>query len=997
MTHIKSHLIFFTKILLVVNFIFLSCASVKETESESEYSDKRINEFRQYFKSISSKYGFHESVKLDKILISDKAKTIRFYFNKNIGYIPFRIENVRNLKDDFRNFYGKNFSKHRVFIYADKYEIETLIPNFYRKEKSKIDNNRLNLRAKSNIPFVKNESKNFQITNGLYTKNILLWPSHGWYYNNLEKRWMWQRARLFQSVEDLGTSAYTKPFLVPMLENAGAYVFIPRERDFQKNEIIIDNDLNSSPSYVEVSNTKSNIWLTEKIGFALQDSILRDGENPFTMGTSRYIKSSLKEDAYIKWTPEIKEAGEYAVYISYRSSQNNVKDAKYIVKHSGGETVFSVNQKIGGGTWIYLGKFHFKENNDNSQFVKLSNQSKDKNKIVSADAVRFGGGYGIVEREGQLSGRLKFMEGSRYWLQFAGMPDTLVYNLNKGNDDYKDDYQSRAEYGNYLYGKPFGPSNFKDAKGLGIPIDISLAFHTDAGITRNDTVIGTLMIYSSEGFDSSTNYPNGKSRLANRDLADIVQTQIVDDLKALYDSTWTRRFLWDSRYSEATRPNFPSMLLELLSHQNFLDMKFHLDPRFRFDASRAIYKGILKFLSVQFGEDYVVQPLPVSHFSAELNGNKVKLRWLPQEDKLEPTAKAEKYLVYSRINGGGFDNGVLVNDNKYEIEIEPDKIYSFKVTAVNKGGESFPSEILSVGLSSRNTEPLLIVNAFDRIAPPATIESDSVIGFANFIDEGVPYNYDLNFTGEQYDYNPYSQWETDDKPGHGASTSDFETKIIAGNNFDYPYIHGEALIQNGFSFCSASDESIWDGLVTLEKYKFVDLILGEEKKTAPPKPNNVKQVDFQSFPTRLKEKLTDYLNKGGNLFLSGAYIGSDLYSDEGGKSFANEILRYHFKATHASKTGKLHSVNKSFSLEEIKIEYNSEYDEKIYKVEAPDEIGPINGSEVLLRFSENEFSSMIGYKDKYGVVAFTVPFETIISERDRAQLMKAILNYLSIK
>lgn len=997
MTHIKSHLICFTKILLVVNFIFLSCASVKETESESEYSDKRISDFRKYFTSISSKYGFHESVKLDKILISDKSKTIRFYFNKNIGYIPFRPENVRNLKDDFRNFYGKKFSKYKVFIYADKYEIETLIPNFYRKEKSKIDKNRISLRAKTNIPFIKNEAKDFQITNGLLARNILLWPSHGWYYNNVEKRWMWQRARLFQTVEDLGTSAFTEPFLVPMLENAGANVFIPRERDFQKNEIIIDNDSNSSPNYVEVSNSKDNIWKTENIGFALRDSILRNGDNPFIMGTSRFIKSNSVEDAFIKWIPEIKETGEYAVYISYRSSQNNVSDAKYIVKHSGGETSFSVNQKMGGGTWIYLGKFHFVEGEKVNQYVKLSNASKEKNKIVSADAVRFGGGFGIIEREGQLSGRLKFMEGSRYWLQFAGMPDTLVYNLNKGTDDYKDDYQSRAEYGNYLYGKPFGPSNFKDAEGLKIPIDVSLAFHTDAGITRNDTVIGTLMIFSSEGFDSSENYPNGKSRLANRDLADIVQTQIVDDLKALYDSTWTRRFLWDSKYSEAARPNFPSMLLELLSHQNFLDMKFHLDPRFRFDASRSIYKGILKFLSFQFGEDYVVQPLPVTHFSAELNGNQVKLRWLPQEDKLEPTATAEKYIVYSRINDNGFDNGVLVNKNEYELEIEKDKIYSFKVTALNKGGESFPSEILSVGLNSKNSETMLIVNAFDRIAPPATIESDSVIGFANFIDEGVPYKYDLSYTGEQYNFNPYSQWETDDKPGHGASTSDFETTIIAGNSFDYPFIHGKALFENGFSFCSVSDESVWDGFVSLKKYKFIDLILGEEKKTSPPKPSNVKQVEFQSFPTKLKEKLTDYLNKGGNLFLSGSYIGSDLYSDEDGKLFANDILRYNFIATHASKTGNLHSVNKGFAIDELKIEYNAEYDEKIYKVEAPDEIGPINGSEVLLRFSENEFSSMIGYKDKYGVVAFTVPFETIISERERAQLMKAILNYLSIK
>ena len=66
-----------------------------------------------------------------------------------------------------------------------------------------------------------------------------------------------------------------------------------------------------------------------------------------------------------------------------------------------------------------------------SQGVLLTNQSKDLDKIVSADAVRFGGGMGIVEREGTTSGKPKFAEGSRYWLQFAGMSDTLTYNLNR--------------------------------------------------------------------------------------------------------------------------------------------------------------------------------------------------------------------------------------------------------------------------------------------------------------------------------------------------------------------------------------------------------------------------------------------------------------------------------------------------------------------------------------------------------------------------------------
>jgi len=217
---------------------------------------------------------------------------------------------------------------------------------------------------------------------------------------------------------------------------------------------------------------------------------------------------------------------------------------------------------------------------------------------------------GNIARNGFASGRPRYQEGARYYLQYAGMPDTLVWKLNEKND-YNDDYQSRGEWVNYLLGAPSGPRANRKVNGLHIPLDLSLAFHTDAGITDNDTVIGTLGIYSTS-YDQGT-FPGGLSKMASRDLTDIVQTQIVEDLRADWDPAWIRRGLWDKGYSEAYRPNIPTMLLELFSHQNFLDMRFGQEPMFRFHVSRAIYKGILKFLDMQYGTGYLVQPLPVDH------------------------------------------------------------------------------------------------------------------------------------------------------------------------------------------------------------------------------------------------------------------------------------------------------------------------------------------------------------------------------------------------
>ena len=104
------------------------------------------------------------------------------------------------------------------------------------------------------------------------------------------------------------------------------------------------------------------------------------------------------------------------------------------------------------------------------------------------------------------------------------------------------------------------------------------AFHTDAGTTLNDSIIGSLGIYSTAGDVLG----NGSTRMASRDLTDLVLSNITDDVRAQFEPNWTRRGMWDKSYFEARVPEVPAMLLELLSHQNFADMKYGLDPEFRF-------------------------------------------------------------------------------------------------------------------------------------------------------------------------------------------------------------------------------------------------------------------------------------------------------------------------------------------------------------------------------------------------------------------------------
>ncbi len=81
--------------------------------------------------------------------------------------------------------------------------------------------------------------------------------------------------------------------------------------------------------------------------------------NPFYKVVNRKIKASTNENGSVSYIPNFNKSGKYAVYISYKHSEQNISNAKYKVFHLGGVTEFSVNQKIGGETWIYLGTFKF--------------------------------------------------------------------------------------------------------------------------------------------------------------------------------------------------------------------------------------------------------------------------------------------------------------------------------------------------------------------------------------------------------------------------------------------------------------------------------------------------------------------------------------------------------------------------------------------------------------------------------------------------------------
>ncbi|MCI1647025.1 MAG: xanthan lyase [Bacteroides sp.] len=942
---------------------------------------ERLQTYFQQYTTTTVNIG---NCKLDSFQIDFQHKRLLIYANEKFAYQPFRPETILAIYRHLKQILPGPVCYFDLNLIADGRSIDDLIPNFYRKGKK--DKSRLysNLNHKEN-PWVTCASLPYTISKGLEGKHIALWQSHGRYFINETGKWGWQRPRLFCTTEDQFTQSFILPYVIPMLENAGANVFTPRERDMQRHEVIVDNDGNQTRQegeiasiYLDAKSKKAHWTQTAQSGFAQQKTIYLNGENPFHNGTARYARTEKKKNkAFAEWVPNIPEKGEYAVYVSYQTLPNSISDAKYIVFHNGGATEFKVNQQIGGGTWVYLGTFSFDKGANDYGMVVLSNESSQKG-VVCADAVRFGGGMGNIARGGQTSGLPRYLEGARYYAQWAGMPDS-VYNGRKGTNDYADDINTRSNMINYLSGGSiFNPKE----KGLGIPFEMSMALHSDAGFDKKDQIIGTLGIYTTQYHKGVLTA--GTDRYASRDLSDLLLTQLQQDIRSTFAVDWTRRSMWNRNYSETRLPAVPSTIVELLSHQNFADMRLGHDPNFKFTTGRAIYKAILKFLSNQHDEDYVVQPLPVSHFAIRFGKKKntVELSWKGEKDPLESTAVPHEYIVYKRIGYGGFDNGIRVSDNSYTLKIESGIVYSFKVCAINRGGKSFPSEILSAYKSKHEKKRILIVNGFDRISGPGTINTEEEEGFDLTNDPGVPYLYDISLCGAQNDFSRKHAGKT-----LGESGREWEGMRIAGNTFDYPFIHGKAIQASGeYSFVSCSKGSVENGSISLENYDAVDYILGLEKEDYL-QSDPARNVHYKTFSSSLQRAFTSYCQFGGNLLVSGAYIGSDMNTIAGDQAFTQDILKYRY----------VHSMNESHSDSisglQRTIHIPRMPNEESYAVTAPDCIQPTGSAFPVFAYLPDNQCAGVAYKGSYNTFVMGFPFESIQQDTDRNVIMASILHF----
>ena len=954
----------FTLFLFLVLFLSVSAQPQNVTKIMKEY-------FKEYQRTdIKLKPS-----KVKSCLTNTKKKRITITVEGGFQEQFFTEPIVEQIYDSVSSILPKKNRDYKITIITDGHPIEELVPNYFRT--GKIDESRLWRKEYKGKPWTKNISRLYTADEGLEGTHISLWQSHGRIFREKKNEWVWQRPKLFCTTEDLFTQTLVVPYIIPMLENAGAVVFTPRERDWQNNEVIVDNDTpNRNGIYIEGANRKKKSrtsWLTaSEYGFSHIKDVYLPCDSPFTYGTARYIPTvdSEKEESFAQWIPDIPEDGKYAVYVSYQSLPQSVDDARYIVFHKGGMTEFEVNQKIGGSTWVYLGTFEFDKGTNDYGMVVLSNRN-EKDGIITADAVRFGGGMGNVARGldngiATISGLPRWAEGAIYSSLWYGMPYS-VHSERFNTDDYSNDINSRSQTINHLSG---GSVYNPQQEGRGVPFELALAVHSDAGYTENDEFKGSLAIYQTEFNEGITGA--GLDRYVSRDLSSMLLTNLQHDLSKY---NWNVRTLWNRNYGEAREPMIPACILETLSHQNFADLKLGYDPQFKFDFCRSVYKTLVKFVATEHNRDFTIQPLPVKDFSIKLNEKKktAHLRWTPVEDKLEPSAKPEEYIVYTRKGFEAFDNGTIVKNNSCDIELIPNVVYSFKVAAVNKGGESFPSEILSAYLSSKNEGTILIVNAFNRLEGPASFNTDTEQGFDLNLDPGVQYGPFAGFCGRQIGFDK-SRMGIENESGLGYSGSELEGQIVMGNTFDYVAEHGRAIAQmQNHSYTSASESALHNGTISLDDYKMVDVIYGVQKE----------------FNSSTFELINNYIQKGGRVFVSGSNIFKRNNYGIDKPIETNEVFLNAKYAAHLSDKGidNINGCGLNFNI-------FREMNPKSYSVPLPEVLVPVGTAFPMLAYSNGQPAGIAYDGNDYKSIIMGFPLESITDKNIQIRLMGAITTFL---
>ena len=239
----------------------------------------------------------------------------------------------------------------------------------------------------------------------------------------------------------------------------------------------------------------------------------------------------------------------------------------------------------------------------------------------------------------------------------------------------------------------------------------------------------------------------------------------------------------------------------------------------------------------------------------------------------------------------------------------------------------------------------------------------------------------------------------------GETVSEYNPNVLivngfdrssAGNSYNFIRQHGKAFKNNGYSFCSATNDAVIQGLVSLQDFTYVDYILGDES-TAD-----------ETFNSTEQEIVKNYLKNGGKLFVSGAEIAWDL--DYRGSSVDKDFIYNYLKSQYVNDAPN--GIAGTYYLAEPvangifdgvgTISYDNGTQGTI-NVRYPDVITGVNGGVNCLKYSNltNQFAAVNfegiipGGSVNCKVVFAGFPFETIYPEEKRNIFLSKVISFFN--
>jgi hypothetical protein len=232
--------------------------------------------------------------------------------------------------------------------------------------------------------------------------------------------------------------------------------------------------------------------------------------------------------------------------------------------------------------------------------------------------------------------------------------------------------------------------------------------------------------------------------------------------------------------------------------------------------------------------------------------------------------------------------------------------------------------------------------------------------------------------------------------------------IVAGNSFDYPYIHGKSVFEAGYSFYSCCNETFCSDSTYRKDAWAADIICGKQVTTVVGKGSRPQA--YTVFPAGMQKALKDFTADGGNVLVSGAYIATDIWDEvypvqfdesfrEQSKRFAQNVLGYKWGANAGSRRCEVRPYpNKVFApIKNGKYSICNEINEERYCVESPDGIVPAsrNGS-VIMRYTDTDISAGICHQGEgYRTTCFGFPLESLEDVEQMNELFKSTLEYFN--